>query len=154
MASWQNYAGFCLLKRHLLTFSPSKMTRIQCLVHLVRRHESVCLLIVFPCQHRCILCVWHLYGIKWVMERAICVWNILWAGCNLGTPKLLGTLVGNFMWAPESLDWDTMHVGRVLQTFLGTVSENLQHCVNLFEVNTPKYEISWKKWGPRVEIFR
>lgn len=56
--------------------------------------ESVCLFIRFPCQQCCFLCVWHLCGIKWLMERAICVWNILWAGCNLGTPKLLGTSVG------------------------------------------------------------
>ncbi len=101
-------------------------TKWQVFVHLVLRHESVCLFIVFPCQHCCILCVWHLYGIKWVMEWAICVWNILWAGCNLGTPKLLGTLVGNFMWALESWDWDTMHVRFGLQSLLEAVCEKLQ----------------------------
>lgn len=116
--------SFCLVKRHLLTLSPRRNDKNTTFCSF--GPQSVCLFIVFPCQHCCILCVWHLYGIKWVMERAICVWNILWAACNLGTPKLLGTLVGNFMWAPESSDWDTMHVGFVSQTILETVLEKLQ----------------------------
>jgi len=38
------------------------------------------------------------------------------AGCNLGTPKLFGTLIGSFMGAPESWDWDAAHAVFVSQT--------------------------------------
>lgn len=107
---------FYPLKRHLLSLSPRQNDKNTTYCSFgPQTWESVCLFTAFPCQHCCILCVWHLYGIKWVMERAICVRNILRAGCNLGTPKLLGTLVGNFMWAPESWDWEATHVGFVLQ---------------------------------------
>lgn len=120
---FEKLCSFFLLKRRLLTLSPRQNDKNTASCSFgAQTRESVCLFIVFPCQHCCILCVWHLYGLKWVMERAICVWNILWAGCNLGTPKVLGTSVGNFMWAPESSDSDTMHVGFVLLLSIGKVT--------------------------------
>lgn len=126
-------------------------------------------------------CVFGTYMAKWVMERAICVWNILWVGCNLGTPKLLRTLVGDyttceFQRARTEIYWMDCRICltkcsgvsiwkcatlcllmckylRYLCMFCGCCKASFHSCEVKWSGHS-KMRYDWKTWHPLAQITR